>query len=92
MEGKQEQSTRQVRSFVRRQGRMTDAQKRALDQSWAEWGIDLPDEEVILADLFSNENPVVLEIGFGMGDTLAAIAEANVPGAFGKYPAPKKVE
>lgn len=69
---------RRVRSYVRREGRMTPAQIRALDSYWSQWGLD-PDDSA--GDLFAafgeNHCPNVLEIGFGMGDSLFQMACEN---------------
>jgi tRNA (guanine-N7-)-methyltransferase len=61
---------REIRSFVRREGRMTDAQKRALDDLWPQYGVTVPGAPLDLAALFGREAPRVFEIGFGMGDYL----------------------
>jgi tRNA (guanine-N7-)-methyltransferase len=63
-----------VRTFVRRKGRITAAQQKALDTfdgiPWGESPLDVQ-------GLFANKNPVYCEIGFGMGDATADIAEHN---------------
>lgn len=61
---------REIRSFVRREGRMTDAQKRALDELWVHYGIDAPTVPLDLVQLFGRDAPRMFEIGFGMGDYL----------------------
>lgn len=58
---------RRVRSFVRRQGRLTQRQEDALQSEWATMGIDFVAQPLDFAAIFNNQNPVVLEIGFGMG-------------------------
>lgn len=68
---------REIRSFVRREGRMTDSQKRALDELWPRYGLDLPAAPLRLAEAFGREAPVVLEIGFGNGEHLLARAAAE---------------
>ncbi|MEQ4675908.1 tRNA (guanosine(46)-N7)-methyltransferase TrmB [Providencia vermicola] len=68
---------RRVRSFVRRQGRLTKRQEDALEKEWAEMGIDFINEPFDFAKVFSNSNPVTLEIGFGMGASLVAMASQN---------------
>jgi tRNA (guanine-N7-)-methyltransferase len=68
---------RPVRSFVLRQGRMSPAQARAIETLWPRFGIDYADEPIDFERLFGRRAPVVLEIGFGMGETTAAIAEAQ---------------
>ncbi len=68
---------RAVRSFVRRQGRITIAQERALTELWPRFGVE-PGEEVLdLDSLFGRTAPRVLEIGFGDGANLAALAERH---------------
>ncbi|EUD06884.1 tRNA (guanosine(46)-N7)-methyltransferase TrmB [Providencia alcalifaciens] len=68
---------RRVRSFVRRQGRLTKHQEEALESEWAEMGIDFVNEPFDFAKLFNNSNPVTLEIGFGMGASLVTMAAQN---------------
>lgn len=71
-------SHRPVRSFVLRQGRMTAAQERAWDALWPRYGIDWQAGTLLdLPGLFGNPSPVVLEIGFGNGDSLAEMAAAQ---------------
>ncbi len=66
-----------IKSFARRQGRMTAAQRIALDNHWAEYGIELASEPVDIKALFHREAPTFLDIGFGMGDALVAMARAH---------------
>ncbi len=61
---------RQIRSFVRREGRMTDSQQRAMAELWPQYGLDTADGALDLAAVFGRRAPVTLEIGFGMGDYL----------------------
>jgi tRNA (guanine-N7-)-methyltransferase len=68
--------SRKIRSFVRREGRMTAAQQRALRELWPRYGID-SNRMVDLHALFGRSTPVTLEIGFGNGDTLLAMAQAS---------------
>ena len=70
-------SHRPIRSFVRRQGRMTDSQERALDELWPKYGLDPAAEMLDLDTLFGRQAPRILEIGFGMGDALAEMAQAH---------------
>ncbi|MEH6578119.1 MAG: tRNA (guanosine(46)-N7)-methyltransferase TrmB [Amphritea sp.] len=67
---------RTVRSFVIRGGRMTEPQERAYKEVWPEMGLDLEQGILDLAEVYGREAPVVLEIGFGMGDSLNAMAKA----------------
>ncbi|OQP31561.1 tRNA (guanosine(46)-N7)-methyltransferase TrmB [Pantoea latae] len=68
---------RRIRSFVRRQGRLTKGQQLALDQYWPEMGVEFQPEPLDLTHLFGREAPVVLEIGFGMGASLVTMAQNN---------------
>ena len=71
-------SRRPVRSFVLRQGRMTAAQERAFAELWPRYGIDWrPGTHLDLAEVFGKRRLVVLEIGFGNGDSLAEMAAAD---------------
>ncbi|OAT33387.1 tRNA (guanine46-N7-)-methyltransferase [Buttiauxella ferragutiae ATCC 51602] len=68
---------RRIRSFVRRQGRLTKGQEYALENYWPVMGVEYQDAPVDFAELFGREAPVTLEIGFGMGTSLVAMAKAN---------------
>jgi len=68
---------RRIRSFVRREGRMTNAQRRALVELWPRYGIELGTGPIDLRAAFGREAPVHLEIGFGNGDALATMAAAH---------------
>ncbi len=63
---------RQIRSFVRREGRMTDGQQRAMAELWPRYGVETPAPAAVLAlpELFGRDARRVFEIGFGMGDYL----------------------
>jgi tRNA (guanine-N7-)-methyltransferase len=65
---------RTVRSFVLRAGRMTEGQQRGLDEAWPELGLDITGGLIEPAAVFGREAPLVLEIGFGMGDSLLQMA------------------
>ena len=69
---------RKVRSFVKREGRLTNAQARALELHWHTMGLNHSDGVIDGQQLFKNNNPVVLEIGFGMGKSLVEMAK-NAP-------------
>lgn len=68
---------RQVRSYVLRQGRTTPAQQRALGELSHRFGIEFRDAPLDAAAVFGRKAPLVLEIGSGMGETTAAIAQAQ---------------
>jgi len=67
---------RPIRSFVRREGRITPGQRRALNRQIPLFGVSLEDKELDFTNVFENGNPVVCEIGFGNGQSLANMAEA----------------
>ncbi len=68
-----------IRSFVLRAGRMGPGQQRALDELGSRFVLPYRAEPLDLAAAFGRHAPVVLEIGFGMGDATAQIAAA-LPG------------
>ncbi|HEY9379984.1 MAG TPA: tRNA (guanosine(46)-N7)-methyltransferase TrmB [Burkholderiales bacterium] len=70
-------SHRAVRSFVLRQGRVSNAQARAHETLMPVYGIPYTGRPLDLAAAFGRNAPKILEIGFGMGETTATIAAAN---------------
>ncbi len=68
------QTPRPIRSFVRRNGRMTPAQLRALQTLWPRFGIEAGTERLDPDRLFGRSAPRVLEIGFGNGEALLDMA------------------
>ena len=72
---------RRIRSFVLRQGRVTKGQANALETQWPKYGVEYGLQAIDLNTLFgrkdvSNQtNKKILEIGFGMGETTAKIAQ-----------------
>lgn len=73
------QPHRTIRSFVRREGRMTGAQERAFERLWERFGIDFAAAPLNLDALFGRQAERVLEIGFGNGETLVQQA-SDEPG------------
>ncbi|OYW32400.1 MAG: tRNA (guanosine(46)-N7)-methyltransferase TrmB, partial [Methyloversatilis sp. 12-65-5] len=65
---------RHIRSYVLRQGRMSPAQTRSIEEGMPRWGISYAAHALDCAVVFGRNAPVVLEIGFGMGFTTAEIA------------------
>lgn len=61
---------RTIKSFVLRQGRLTKAQQNALDKHWQNYGVDYSEQPLSFSKLFGNNNDVIVEIGFGNGDSL----------------------
>ncbi len=70
-------SHRPIRSFVLRQGRISNAQQRALEGLLPRFGIPFQGSLLDLDEAFGRAAPKILEIGFGMGETTAAIAAAH---------------
>ena len=66
-----------IRSYVLRGGRSTKAQRYALQAYWKDYGIDVCNRLLELEIIFKRKAPKVLEIGFGNGEVLAAMAETN---------------
>ncbi|MFD4833670.1 tRNA (guanosine(46)-N7)-methyltransferase TrmB [Streptomyces uncialis] len=70
---------RRIRSFQPRRSRVTRGQADAIRRLWPRWGLDVDGSRVLdLGELFDGL-PVVLEIGFGMGEATARMA-ADDPG------------
>lgn len=69
---------RAIRSYVLRQGRMTDAQRDARERLLSQFGLPYTGRPLELDAVFGRRAPRILEIGFGMGETTAEIA-ANHP-------------
>jgi tRNA (guanine-N7-)-methyltransferase len=67
---------RPIRSFVTRSGRITEAQQRALAQLWPMYGIEFAPAPLEPRALYGRDAPRTLEIGFGNGENLAALAAA----------------
>jgi tRNA (guanine-N7-)-methyltransferase len=68
---------RDIRSYVLRQGRTTPSQQRALDELLPRFGIPYAEAVIDPRALFARTAPLVVEIGSGMGETTAAIAQQN---------------
>ncbi|GAB4194125.1 MAG: tRNA (guanosine(46)-N7)-methyltransferase TrmB [Wenzhouxiangellaceae bacterium] len=66
---------RQVRSFVRRNGRITPAQEKALAELLPRYGVTVADGLIDPQQIFERPAPLVLEIGFGNGDALCWMAQ-----------------
>ena len=68
---------RHIRSFVLRQGRVSTAQRRAVEMLLPKFGIAYAAAPLDLDAVFGRPGPKTLEIGFGMGETTAQIAAAH---------------
>lgn len=67
---------RRIRSYVLRRGRMTPAQQRAYEQNWQRCGVEYSPQPLDFEAAFGRAGPLVLEIGFGMGQSLVEMAAA----------------
>ncbi len=65
-----------IRSFIRRQGRATAAQKQALESLWDTYCLD-PNQHYDFTTVFPQSAPLIMEIGFGNGESLAKMAYEN---------------
>ena len=77
MDIRPEYKKKAIRSFVIRSGRMTEGQKAAFDEWWPQYGLSLFDGPLQPELIFGNNNPLVVEVGFGMGDSLLEMAQAT---------------
>jgi tRNA (guanine-N7-)-methyltransferase len=68
---------KEIRSYVLRQGRITPSQKLSLEKLLPVFGIPFSTEALSAKTIFGRSAPLVLEIGSGMGETTAAIAQAS---------------
>ena len=71
------QERRSIRSYVLRQGRISNAQRRAHHELLPVYGTPFSTAPLDLERLFGRAAPKILEIGFGMGETTAAIAQEH---------------
>ena len=68
---------RKVRSFVLRTGRLSEFQRQTMNDNWATYGLEHQTEPFDFPTIYGNTNPVILEIGFGMGKSLVEMALQN---------------
>lgn len=62
---------------MRREGRFTEGQRRAMAQLWSQFGIEPQTNLLDLDEVFGRVAPRILEIGFGMGESLVAMARCH---------------
>lgn len=72
-----ERNKRTIRSFVRRTGRLTPGQARALGELWPVYGLEFSGHLLDLETVFGRTSDKVLEIGFGNGENLIDLARSN---------------
>lgn len=77
MEIKPEYRKKSIRSYVVRAGRMTEGQRKAFETSWPLYGLSLDDGPIDSQAIFGRAAPLVVEIGFGMGDSLLEMVRAE---------------
>lgn len=65
-----------IKSFVKREGRLTKAQAKAIQDNWPSVGLQIDQGMLNLNEVFSRDATRVLEIGFGMGKSLVEMASA----------------
>ena len=75
-------SNRPIRSYVIRSGRFTTSQRTAIEQHWVEYGIDYDAAPLPLEEIFPGGTRLIVEIGFGMGDSLLQMARAQPASSF----------
>ena len=77
MSDKTQENLRQIKSYVQRAGRVTKKQQQALDNYSTKHLLEYSDTKLNFVEMFGNDNPVILEIGFGMGGSLVQMAIEN---------------
>lgn len=77
MASEKREHRRTIRSYVKRAGRMTASQQKALEELWPQYGIDFEHELLDLSEIFHRSAPCIMEIGFGNGETLAEQAREH---------------
>ena len=65
------------RSYRLRGVRITPAQQEARDNFWAKFGVEFQESQIDLESLFPKSQPIVMEVGYGMGEATWQIAKAN---------------
>jgi len=66
-----------LKSYVKRLGRYTSAQKKAYDSLSDRFLIPFSEEKINFNEVFGNSGKIIIEIGFGSGSATAEIAQAN---------------
>jgi tRNA (guanine-N7-)-methyltransferase len=71
----EQKKLRTIRSFVKREGRLTPGQQKAIERLWPKFAIDEDTSLIDLNALFNRAAPKVIEIGFGNGASLVEMAK-----------------
>jgi tRNA (guanine-N7-)-methyltransferase len=66
-----------IRSYVKREGRLTSAQQYALDNYWDNHGVDFNADSLDLQSLYKRRAPLILDIGVGTGDSTLNHAQTH---------------
>ena len=78
-QNKEDIKKRPIRSYILRQGRITAAQTKAIQENFQKYAVIFENKLTNFSDLFKNKNSeLILEIGFGMGTSTAEIAKSNL--------------
>jgi tRNA (guanine-N7-)-methyltransferase len=78
-QNKEDIKKRPIRSYILRQGRITAAQNKAIQENFQKYAVIFENKLTNFSDLFKNKNSeLILEIGFGMGTSTAEIAKSNL--------------
>ena len=78
-QNKEEIKKRPIRTYILRQGRITAAQKKAIQDNFQKHAVIFENKIINFDDIFKNKNSeLILEIGFGMGTSTAEIAKSNL--------------
>ncbi|MEY4454371.1 MAG: tRNA ((7)-)-methyltransferase [Pseudomonadota bacterium] len=78
-QNKEDIKKRPIRSYILRQGRITAAQIKAIQDNFQKHAVNFENKIINFGDIFKNKNSdLILEIGFGMGTSTAEIAKSNL--------------
>jgi tRNA (guanine-N7-)-methyltransferase len=78
-QNKEDVKKRPIRSYILRQGRITAAQTKAIQDNFQKHAVNFENKIINFGDIFKNKNSdLILEIGFGMGTSTAEIAKSNL--------------
>ena len=71
-----------IKSYVKRESRISDQARLALTELWSKYGLSIQDGMIDAEKIFGRKAPLILEIGFGMGQSLFTMAQNNPDGDF----------